>query len=129
MNFSDANVKGIKADIAKKRIVISFEVDMDKDNLITADELSLYVGNDSGYVDLSITPRQLPLKAQVEEGESEAAAVDTDPGTWEQSPVAELPAGEIQAPMPVGDVVVVEPSNETQTGESEDEIPEPYTDK
>lgn len=126
MNFSDANVKGIKADIAKKRIVISFEVDMDKDNLITADELSLYVGNDSGYVDLSITPRQLPLKAQVEEGESEAVAVDTDPGTWEQSPVAELPAGEIQAPIETQADETESPSIEP---ESEDEVPEPYTDK
>ncbi len=126
MNFSDANVKGIKADIAKKRIVISFEVDMDKDNLITADELSLYAGNDSGYVDLSITPRQLPLKAQVEEGESEAVAVDTDPGTWEQSPVAELPAGEIQAPIETQADETESPSIEP---ESEDEVPEPYTDK
>ncbi len=126
MNFSDANVKGIKADIAKKRIVISFEVDMDKDNLITADELSLYVGNDSGYVDLSITPRQLPLKAQVEEGESEAVAVDTDPGTWEQQPIGELPAGEIQAPIETQADETESPSIEP---ESEDEVPEPYTDK
>ncbi len=99
MKFEQANVKGIKADIAKGTITLSFEVDMNKDNLIMAeDELSLYAGKDSGYVDIEIHPRQLPLKEQVENSEAEAAkegeVIDTDPGTWEQTPVGQLPSGE-----------------------------------
>jgi hypothetical protein len=86
MNFHDANVKGIKADIAKGTITLSFEVDMNKDNLIMADELAPYTHKDSGYVDIEIHPHQLPLKEQGENAETEASQViNTDPGPWEQA--------------------------------------------
>jgi len=56
-----AKAKSVKADLAKKEISISFTMPMNDENTETANELSQYVGKDAGHVELSITPRQIPM--------------------------------------------------------------------
>lgn len=65
MKFSHAQVKSIKADIAKKEITVSFLVDMTQENLSISDQLSGYVDPDAGTVVLDIFPRQMKLDMPV----------------------------------------------------------------
>lgn len=51
-------VKGIKADVAKKEMTLTFTVHMDEQSLATAEELAQYVGEDAGAVELRIMPYQ-----------------------------------------------------------------------
>lgn len=52
-------VKAIKADIAKKEITLSFTVDMNDENMESADDLSFYVDKEHGEVELKILPRMV----------------------------------------------------------------------
>lgn len=56
-----AQVKAVKADLAKKQITMSFTVDMTEEDAATADELAFYVDKDAGDVELTVLPRQLKM--------------------------------------------------------------------
>lgn len=59
MKFTEAEVKGVKADLAKGEITLSFVIPIDQQ--AAADDLAKYVG-ENGEVELVVTPRQLPMK-------------------------------------------------------------------
>ena len=59
MRFPLARVKGVTANIADRKIRLSFEIDLSQ--LGTAEELTNYIGEDAGTVVLIVEPTQLPL--------------------------------------------------------------------
>lgn len=61
MQFNGAYIKGVKADIAKREITLSFVIDMNKTTLPIAQDLSVYADGRHGSVDLTVLPRQMPL--------------------------------------------------------------------
>ncbi len=61
MLFQTANIKSVKADLAKGEITVSFVVDIDQENMETAHALAVFADNDAGDVEVTIHPRQLRL--------------------------------------------------------------------
>lgn len=61
-----AYVKGIKADVAKKEVTISFTVTMDEESMATAEELAHFVGGDAGAVELKVMPYQRSFLSKTE---------------------------------------------------------------
>ena len=53
-----AYLKGIKADIAKKELTITFTVSLDEESLSNAEELAPYADSDAGAVELNVLPYQ-----------------------------------------------------------------------
>jgi len=58
MNFPNAKVKSVKADIAAGEIRISFSLPLNEDNLEAASRLALFVEKDAGKVEVSVVPNQ-----------------------------------------------------------------------
>lgn len=58
MKFKTATTKGIKADIAKHEITITFVVSLNTENMNIAEELAPYTDEDAGDVELNILPYQ-----------------------------------------------------------------------
>ena len=63
MEFT-AHVKGVKADVAKKEITISFVMDMSDANMEEAQELATYTEKDAGAVVIKVLPYQLKLQLE-----------------------------------------------------------------
>lgn len=53
-----AYVNGIKADVAKKELTLTFKLTLDEESLSTAEELAQYTGEDAGAVELTVRPFQ-----------------------------------------------------------------------
>lgn len=66
MKFPYTNIKGIKADIAKKEITIQLSVDFNPENIATCEDLSRYADPDAGTVAVEILPRQMALTLPAE---------------------------------------------------------------
>ena len=62
MEFPQAKVKSIRADLVNKEITISFTVGLNEESQRAAEDLSQYVDKDMGKVEVRIIPQQLPLK-------------------------------------------------------------------
>ena len=60
MLFKNAQVKSVKADLAKKEITITLVVDMGAQP--EAEELARYADPDAGQVMADITPRQMAMR-------------------------------------------------------------------
>jgi hypothetical protein len=68
MEFKNAHVKAVKADIGSGELTISFRMAKNEQNMETADLLGTYVGKDGSMVEVDVIPVQpaLPgLSAQV----------------------------------------------------------------
>ena len=61
MNYKNVIVTSIKDDVIKHKIVITVEVDRQKDNLRVAEELSIYCGKDPQNMEVVFTPYQIKL--------------------------------------------------------------------
>jgi spore maturation protein SpmB len=61
MEFPQAKVKSIKADLVNKEITISFTVSLNDDSQAAAENLSQYVDKDMGKVEVRVIPQQLPM--------------------------------------------------------------------
>ncbi len=53
-----AYVKGVKADIGKKELTLTFTVHMDEESMASAEELAIFSGEDAGAVELRVMPYQ-----------------------------------------------------------------------
>ena len=62
-----ARVTGIRADVAKQELTLTFKVRLDEESLSSAKQLAPFTGEDAGDIELSISPRQMVLlqKAQI----------------------------------------------------------------
>lgn len=74
MQFTDAKVRSVKADLAKGEITLTFVVDADE--MSTAEELAMYQAADAGKVVLRVEPRQMTWGV-------EAKPFNADPHTGE----------------------------------------------
>ncbi len=59
MQFSNAELKSIKADISRKDISITFVVGLEQ--LEEAEQLANFMGPDASDMNITIEPRQLPM--------------------------------------------------------------------
>jgi len=78
MRFPIAKARSVRADIAAKKITLSFTVDLSE--LDQAEQLAAYCEEDAGDVALEITPRQPPLfKEPGKEKRASAEALEEQP--------------------------------------------------
>jgi hypothetical protein len=61
MEFPNAKVKAVRADIGSGEITISFCLDLNDENLDAARELAFYDDKDHGKVDVSVDPQSPAL--------------------------------------------------------------------
>jgi hypothetical protein len=53
-----AFVNGVKADVAKRELTLTFKVSLDEESLATAEELARFTGEGASAVELKIKPMQ-----------------------------------------------------------------------
>jgi hypothetical protein len=61
MEFPQAKIKSIKANLVAREITITFTVAINADSQAAAENLCQYVDRDMGHVDVSMVPQQLPM--------------------------------------------------------------------
>lgn len=80
IEFLGVDVTGVKADLAKGRMKLTFEIEMDQQS--AAEELAFYVKKEGGLT-LRVSPNQLSFAQYVKPAPKKKSPIKKDPETGE----------------------------------------------